>query len=51
MANPHVAGGKERTGTGARTKAGRVGTPVADKGGNKSSRAPKMKASDVRGAC
>ena len=46
-----VAGGSSMDGTGARTKAGTVATPVADKGGNKTDRAPKMKPSDVCGPC
>lgn len=49
MANAHVEGGKSRTGTGARTKAGRVGTPYMDKGGNKHGQAKKMSPKQIVG--
>lgn len=49
MANPHVAGGKNRQGTAARTKPGVVAKPLADRGGNKKERAKLMKRSQVVG--
>ena len=49
MVNPHVAGGKNRTGTDGRTKAGVYGKPTADRGGNKKGKARIMKSREVSG--